>query len=125
VPGSRNRLSFILVETEAGVDPAVVVQRIEQRTGLRARLSRDFAQDGIGFIFQQYNLLPSLTAAENAAVPLIAAGLKRSKAIERASALLDRLNISQQADKYPRTMSGGQQQRVNPPPRWTQNRGVA
>jgi putative ABC transport system ATP-binding protein len=66
----------------------------------------------IGFIFQQYNLLPTLTAAENAAVPLIAAGVPRGEAVERGRVLLDKLNIGNQADKYPRAMSGGQQQRV-------------
>jgi putative ABC transport system ATP-binding protein len=71
-----------------------------------------FRLSNIGFIFQQYNLLPTLTAAENAAIPLIAAGMKRSEAVERALVLLEKLNIANQADKYPRAMSGGQQQRV-------------
>ena len=71
-----------------------------------------FRLSNIGFIFQQYNLLPTLTAAENAAIPLIAAGIKRSEAVERATVLLEKLNIANQADKYPRAMSGGQQQRV-------------
>jgi putative ABC transport system ATP-binding protein len=66
----------------------------------------------IGFIFQQYNLLPTLTAAENAAVPLIAAGVPRAEAVERGRVLLEKLNIGNQADKFPRAMSGGQQQRV-------------
>lgn len=66
----------------------------------------------IGFIFQQYNLLPTLTAAENAAVPLIAAGMRRAEAVARGRALLDKLNIADQADKLPRQLSGGQQQRV-------------
>ena len=71
-----------------------------------------FRLANIGFIFQQYNLLPTLTAAENAAIPLIADGIKRSEAVERARALLEKLNIANQADKYPRQLSGGQQQRV-------------
>ncbi len=66
----------------------------------------------IGFIFQQYNLLPTLTAAENAAVPLVAAGMKRGEAVERARALMGKLGIADQADKLPRQLSGGQQQRV-------------
>ncbi len=66
----------------------------------------------IGFIFQQYNLLPTLTAAQNAAIPLIAGGVKRADAVDRAIVLLEKLNIGNQADKYPRAMSGGQQQRV-------------
>jgi putative ABC transport system ATP-binding protein len=71
-----------------------------------------FRLSNIGFIFQQYNLLPTLTAAENAAVPLIAAGVKWHEAVDRACVLLEKLNIGAQADKYPKAMSGGQQQRV-------------
>ncbi len=71
-----------------------------------------FRLANIGFIFQQYNLLPTLTAAENAAIPLIADGMKRVEAVERGRALLQKLNIANQADKYPRQLSGGQQQRV-------------
>jgi putative ABC transport system ATP-binding protein len=66
----------------------------------------------IGFIFQQYNLIPTLTAAENAAIPLIADGVKRSDAIAQGRILLEKLNIGNQADKFPRQLSGGQQQRV-------------
>jgi putative ABC transport system permease protein len=50
VPGTRNRLSFILVQTDAGQNPADVVKAIEAQTGLRAREAKDFAQDGIDFI---------------------------------------------------------------------------
>ncbi len=71
-----------------------------------------FRLQTIGFIFQQYNLLPTLTAAENAAVPLIAAGMRRKQAVERSRDLLERLNIGGHADKLPRQLSGGQQQRV-------------
>ncbi len=66
----------------------------------------------IGFIFQQYNLIPTLTAAENAAVPLVAAGIKREPAVARGRAILEKLNIADQSDKLPRQLSGGQQQRV-------------
>ena len=71
-----------------------------------------FRLNTIGFIFQQYNLLPTLTAAENASVPLIAAGVEREAALERACVLLAKLNIADQAHKLPRQLSGGQQQRV-------------
>lgn len=71
-----------------------------------------FRLSNIGFIFQQYNLIPTLTAAENASVPLVAAGMKRDEAVERGRAMLDKLNIADQADKLPRQLSGGQQQRV-------------
>jgi putative ABC transport system ATP-binding protein len=71
-----------------------------------------FRLNTIGFIFQQYNLLPTLTAAENAAVPLIAAGMTRKDAVERSQVLLEKLNIADQGKKLPRQLSGGQQQRV-------------
>lgn len=71
-----------------------------------------FRLSTIGFIFQQYNLIPTISAAANAAVPLIAAGVPRKAAIEQARDLLEKLNIGNQADKLPRQLSGGQQQRV-------------
>ncbi len=71
-----------------------------------------FRLSNIGFIFQQYNLIPTLTAAENASVPLVAAGMKRAEAVDRARLTLDKLNIGQLAERLPRQMSGGQQQRV-------------
>ncbi|AOL22437.1 putative ABC transport system ATP-binding protein [Erythrobacter litoralis] len=72
----------------------------------------NFRLKNIGFIFQQYNLIPSIDVAANAAVPLIAGGMGVSEARERAKALLDKLNIADQADKLPNQLSGGQQQRV-------------
>ena len=66
----------------------------------------------LGFIFQQYNLLPALTAAENAAVPLLAAGIKRGTAVEKAVALLEKLGLGGRVHSRPNQLSGGQQQRV-------------
>lgn len=72
----------------------------------------NFRLENIGFIFQQYNLIPSIDAAANAAVPLIAKGMAVDRARRRAMELLDALNIGDQAEKLPRQLSGGQQQRV-------------
>lgn len=72
----------------------------------------NFRLQNIGFIFQQYNLIPSIDAASNAAVPLIARGMDRLQAREKAVAMLEKLNIADQADKLPSQLSGGQQQRV-------------
>lgn len=66
----------------------------------------------IGFIFQQYNLLPALTAAENAATPLVTAGMSLKAASAKARAVLETLGMGPHADKLPRQLSGGQQQRV-------------
>jgi putative ABC transport system ATP-binding protein len=71
-----------------------------------------FRRENLGFVFQQYNLLPALTAAENAAVPLFAAGMKRREAVARAKELLVRLGLENRLDTLPPTLSGGQQQRV-------------
>jgi putative ABC transport system ATP-binding protein len=66
----------------------------------------------IGFIFQQYNLLPALTAAENAAMALVADGMPLKQAAEKARGVLETLGMGPHADKLPRMLSGGQQQRV-------------
>jgi putative ABC transport system ATP-binding protein len=72
----------------------------------------DFRLRNIGFIFQQYNLIPTIDAASNAAVPLIAQGMDRLAARERAREVMHALNVADQADKLPNQLSGGQQQRV-------------
>ena len=72
----------------------------------------NFRLENIGFIFQQYNLIPSIDAAANAAVPLIAKGVDREEAREKAKVLLEKLNIGDQVEKLPNQLSGGQQQRV-------------
>jgi putative ABC transport system ATP-binding protein len=72
----------------------------------------DFRGKNIGFVFQQYNLLPALTAAENATVPLIIQGQRRGPALQKANELLAKLGMGNRAHAYPRELSGGQQQRV-------------
>jgi putative ABC transport system ATP-binding protein len=71
-----------------------------------------FRRENVGFVFQAYNLLPALTAAENAAVPLLIAGWRRSQAVEAASEVLDRLGLGDRLSNLPSELSGGQQQRV-------------
>ncbi|WP_414737784.1 ABC transporter ATP-binding protein [Gemmata algarum] len=71
-----------------------------------------FRGDNIGFVFQQYNLLPALTAAENACVPLLIAGWNRAKAVAKAQELLTAVGLGNRLNSYPNQLSGGQQQRV-------------
>ena len=66
----------------------------------------------IGFIFQSFNLIPGLTAAENVELPLMYRGIPRRERREAALAALERVNLSQRAAHRPTEMSGGQQQRV-------------
>ena len=71
-----------------------------------------FRRENVGFVFQAFNLLPALTAAENAAVPLLIAGWGRHAAIEAAGAVLDELGLGDRLASLPSELSGGQQQRV-------------
>lgn len=66
----------------------------------------------IGFVFQQFNLLPRLTAWENVALPLIYAGASKKEREERAREMLDRVGLSDRANHKPNELSGGQSQRV-------------
>ena len=66
----------------------------------------------IGFVFQAFNLLPTLTAAENVALPLLLGGANRWEAINKAVASLDRVGLGPRADHFPEEMSGGEMQRV-------------
>jgi putative ABC transport system ATP-binding protein len=71
-----------------------------------------FRLRNLGFVFQQFNLIPALTAAENAAVPLLAAGFRRRDAVAKARLLLTDLGMGHRADVLPNKLSGGEQQRV-------------
>src|SRR3954471_4493012 len=81
-------------------------------TAMRDRQKTRFRAEMIGFVFQQYNLLPALTAAENAAIPLVIAGWKREKAVDRARAVLASLGMGKKTESLPNQLSGGHQQRV-------------
>jgi putative ABC transport system ATP-binding protein len=66
----------------------------------------------IGFVFQQFNLLPRLSALENVALPLIYAGLSKKQRTEKAKHVLDLVNLSDRSQHKPNELSGGQSQRV-------------
>lgn len=66
----------------------------------------------IGFVFQQFNLLPRLTAAENVALPLVYAGIPRKQRIERAMEVLEKVSLTDRSHHKPNELSGGQCQRV-------------
>ena len=71
-----------------------------------------FRQEHMSFIFQSYNLLPSMTAVENVAMPLMFKGVERKKREAMAENLLRRVGLSHRLHHYPSQMSGGQQQRA-------------
>jgi len=72
----------------------------------------DFRRQQLGFVFQSFQLIPSMTAWENAALPLVLQGASTAVREKRVRALFERLDIDAIADHYPGELSGGQQQRV-------------
>jgi putative ABC transport system ATP-binding protein len=104
-----------LISVIAGLlDPSAGALTVlgQDMRGLRGGEAIRFRRANLGFAFQQYNLLPALTAAENAAVPLLAAGIPRKQAVARASELLLKLGMGHRLHSLPANLSGGQQQRV-------------
>ncbi len=81
-------------------------------TGASADALAVARRDGVGFVFQQFNLLPSLSALENAAVPLLLGGASRSERQERGMRALELVGMADKRAASPRQLSGGQQQRV-------------
>jgi putative ABC transport system ATP-binding protein len=108
--GKTTLLSVIagLLNTTAG-EVKVLGEDIEQLPGRQQIL---FRRKNLGFVFQQYNLLPALTAAENGAVPLLAAGVPRRQAVKEAERLLTTLGMGNRLNALPKKLSGGEQQRV-------------
>jgi putative ABC transport system ATP-binding protein len=75
-----------------------------EKTRIRGKL--------IGFVFQAFNLLPTLTAAENVAVPLLINRVPRKRAVAKAKEMLAKVGLAERAASLPKQLSGGQQQRV-------------
>ncbi|MDB5967811.1 MAG: putative transport system ATP-binding protein [Hydrocarboniphaga sp.] len=71
-----------------------------------------FRAYNIGFIFQQFNLIPTLTAGENVSIPLLIQGKSNAYALKRAKEVLERVGLGHKANERPSKLSGGQQQRV-------------
>jgi putative ABC transport system ATP-binding protein len=71
-----------------------------------------FRRDHVGFIFQFYNLLPSIDALDNTSLPLLARGLSRTEALKQARILLEQVGLPDRLYHKPSQLSGGEQQRV-------------
>jgi putative ABC transport system ATP-binding protein len=104
-----------LLNLIAGIDKAdtgkIVIGGIDITSLPEAELAA-WRSANVGFIFQFYNLIPVLTAFENAELPLLLTGLSRKERREHVEAALRLVNLSDRMDHYPSQLSGGQQQRV-------------
>ncbi|WP_051695430.1 ABC transporter ATP-binding protein [Streptomyces sp. NRRL S-244] len=89
----------------------VIVEGTDITTASRKQLAA-LRRRSIGYVFQDYNLIPALTAAENVALPRELDGTSARKARVSALAALEEMGLGQLADRFPDEMSGGQQQRV-------------
>jgi putative ABC transport system ATP-binding protein len=102
---------------------SIIAAVLDHDTGLCQVLGRDLRtltladkvllrRSSVGFVFQAFNLIPTLTLADNVAVPLLLNGASRSIARRGAAEMLDRLGIGGRMNALPSELSGGQQQRV-------------
>jgi putative ABC transport system ATP-binding protein len=104
-----------LLSVMAGIldcDQGVVEIFGHELTKMSDRARTKFRARNIGFVFQQYNLLPALTAAENAAIPLVIGGWGKEKAVHKAGLVLESLGMGTKLGSLPTQLSGGQMQRV-------------
>jgi putative ABC transport system ATP-binding protein len=108
--GKTTLISIVaaLLEPSSG-EIAVLGSQLAQLTPARKAA---FRRRHIGFVFQQYNLLPALTAVENAAVPLLVAGWRHRPALAKAREVIESIGLRDRAHAFPTQLSGGQQQRV-------------
>ena len=72
----------------------------------------DYRREYIGFVFQQFQLIPYLTALENVMLPLVAAGLKNNQQVAAAKEVLEKVGLGQKTQRLPSQLSGGEQERV-------------
>jgi putative ABC transport system ATP-binding protein len=108
--GKTTLVSIVAGTLEPTAGEVVVLGQdlVAMSAGARVR----FRRENVGFVFQSYNLLPALTAAENAAVPLLIAGWRRADAVAASSRLLETLGLGHRLTNLPTELSGGEQQRV-------------
>src|SRR5688572_8768021 len=105
----KSTLLGLIAGLDAPTSGTIVVDGVDITRLGESALAR-FRRETIGYVFQSYHLIPTLTAAENVAVPLELAGERRTAA--RARTLLEQVGLGDRTHHYPVQLSGGEQQRV-------------
>jgi ABC-type lipoprotein export system ATPase subunit len=109
--GGKSTLLHITGGLERPSSGSLVIDNVPLNELSESNLT-EFRRDHIGFVFQFYNLIPSLNALDNASLPLIARGMRRREAVRLAGEMLERVGLDRRAKHKPAQLSGGEQQRV-------------
>lgn len=107
----KTTLLYVLAGIEKPTEGSVYVNGKDIAKFSRQELAI-YRQVGVGIVFQQFNLIPSITVLDNVALPMSFLGVSQERRRKEAARLLERLAIPNLADRYPHELSGGQQQRV-------------
>ncbi len=110
----KTTLTYLIggIETENCDEGHILINNHDLR-GLSKKELSVYRQIGVGIIFQQFNLLPSLTVLDNVALPMSFLGISVERRKKEGMQLLDRFGMTQYAKRFPSELSGGQQQRVS------------
>lgn len=110
----KTTLTYLIggIETENCDEGNILINGRDLR-GLSKKELAVYRQIGVGIIFQQFNLLPSLTVLDNVALPMAFLGINVERRRKEAMKLLDRFGMTKYAERFPSELSGGQQQRVS------------
>ena len=108
----KSTLLNMLAGLEKPTKGTIKVKKIHMEKLNESQLAH-FRQKYIGFVFQSYNLIPTLTAQENVALPLIFQGISKKERDIRAKKMLEAVGLGKRLKHKPKEMSGGQQQRVS------------
>jgi len=124
---TANKRDFISIRGKSGVGKSTMLRIIgllespskgevnlfgKRVNGLNDEQKSDLRLHSIGFIFQFFNLIPSLTVLENIELPLALAGIKKLERKKRATELLNHFDLANLANRFPPTLSGGEKQRT-------------
>ena len=108
----KSTLLNMLAGLEKPTKGSICIKRIQVERLTESQLAI-FRQKYIGFVFQSYNLIPTLTALENVALPLVFQGVSKKKREQKAREMLKAVGLEKRMNHRPNEMSGGQQQRVS------------
>lgn len=108
----KTTLLNVLSSIDQASDGIVLIEGHEM-TGMKERELAEFRKRHLGFIFQEYNLLDTLTVKENILLPLSVSNVSKKEANQRFQAVATELGIHEIKDKYPNEISGGQKQRTS------------